>query len=724
MTMRGHKNNGTNRSARRMLASALLASAIMAGGVMPGCQKESDEAQAIRQAKLDFEYLAANHVGVADGSVSKRTYEKIVSSLSKAAGSSNPGEAAAAKLLRARANARQAELLAMQASRTEGRVLDTILVVRGSLNQWKDLNASAAALTAYDPSKAFSDLDQQIAEKEKEIAAAQADLTKLEGEVSTLQASVSAAQASVLGERSKEAALRTQAIDTSQTQRADLVTRANQAKRAGDGFDKQSSDLQAQISKMNPTVEEAKNRLAAARSDRALLDVAKGEVTKLVRINAEQSKKTIEGEKDAQGNTTRYGARQMSENLTRQVATLRSLREKMNVEGDEGSESSGSRSLMATYDEALKLYESAAIEAGKAKSTSGVKGGPAELDVATYEHGQADVLIAKARGLQAYSSLMSALAGAQPSLPDASFAAEAAEAKKAFDEALLAAQDAYSKARSTYETAGAKVQAAQVKDRLDQIGRTLATFDPRAPAPPPEAMPDAAPPADGAETAVTPGADGTPPTPPTAEVMPEGLEGEVLTTMQALIDDLKKPDMAAFGSNVIFKNEQQQEGFTRMSPLLAKSVEVDKAAIERFGGTVSALTKQHKGELGPAVEAMGFEATKPVELAIDYLMTAEPSDLQVIASPGNPDEVSVTSKTGKLAEPMTLSKIDGAWKLQLDSGLGDSPLPDAMIPALSTALEEIRAGITEGNYADAVAMLKDLVEKAVAAARSAMEPPK
>lgn len=718
MTMRGNKNSGTNRPGRGALASALIAAAILTGGVLPGCQKESDEAQAIRQAKLDFEYLAANHVGVADGSATKKSYEKIVSNLGKAASSSIPGEAAAAKLLRARANARQADLLSTQAASAERRVLDTIVTVRASLNQWKDMNSAAVALTSYDPSKALQGLDGQIVEKEKDITSAQAELSRLQGEVAKLEASKAAAQTSVQAERAREAGLRAQATNKSQTERADLVTKANEAKRAGDGFDKQASDLQAQIAKMSPTVDEAKRTLDAAKSDRALLDIAKSEITRLVRINAEQSKKTIDGETDAQGNTSRYGAKQMADSVTRQVAALRAAREKT---GD-GDEAGSGRSLMALYEEAEKLYRNAAGEAGKAKGASGVKGGPAELDVATYEHGLADLLMAKARGLQSYTTVMIALAEAKPALADPSFATEAGEAKKLFDETLLAAQDAYTQAKSTYETAGSKVQATQVKDRLDQIARTLATFDPRLPKQP-EVEADPKPPTEGTDTAVKPTKEGESPTAPTAPaVLPEGLEGEVLAAVQKLTEDLKKPDLVAFASGVMFKNDKQRDFFTKVAPMQNKTFELDNALHEHFGRSMKDLAEEFSKQIGDSAGLVALANSSPDQLAVEYLRTAEPSDMQVTPTAENPDEVQVTSKSGKLKDPFIMARADGSWKMQLDIPVEAGELTDTFITEISAAYDIIINNVKSNKYnRDAIAMFTDLGAEFVKARNRLLE---
>src|SRR5262249_4361230 len=112
--------------------------------------------------------------------------------------------------------------------------------------------------------------------------------------------------------------------------------------------------------------------------------------------------------------------------------------------------------------------------------SSGPKGNQSEFAQATYRHSKADVLIAKARGLEGNLSILAALAGAKPALTG-DYAKQADDAKKTFDEALTAARDCYTEAKGLYEKAGAKEEGAQMKEKLQLIAKMLAGMDPRQP---------------------------------------------------------------------------------------------------------------------------------------------------------------------------------------------------------------------------------------------------
>jgi hypothetical protein len=186
--------------------------------------------------------------------------------------------------------------------------------------------------------------------------------------------------------------------------------------------------------------------------------------------------------------------------------------------------------------------------------------------------------------------------------------------------------------------------------------------------------------------------------------VPDGVAGEVLTVVLKMADDLKKPDMAAFASSVVFKNEKQQEWFTRLSPIQAKVLELDNVVFEKFGHSLSELAREHKEEQKGLEfgSMMSIEGISPNQAVFDFLRHSDASDLQVNTNAGNADEASVTSKSGKLTDNMTMAKIDGAWKLQLDL---EAPavtvtISGEAITKYTTALDKVIADVKADKYKD------------------------
>jgi len=688
-----------NRPLKTTLVCGQLAVAIALGGALNGCGQESDETAAIRQARADLDYLAAKGTLVAEGAPTRITYDKIVSNLTKAAGSSSPGEASAAKVIRARASARLADQLSSKAALIEQRVLDQVVGLRATLDQWQNLSAAATALNAFDPKASLAELDKQAAAKDSEIAQAQSALSALEAGVATLEKDTAEALEKSRAERARETEFRTQSVDKSQTERADLITKANEARRAADTFDRTASEIGAEIAKQTPAVTEAKLNLAALRSARALIDTSKADIDRMVKINAAQSKRTVDGERDKDGNIVALGTRQLAEDITRRMADLQKLRES-GLETDESTSS-----LADLYERAEQLYASAASEAAKAKSGGG-KSSSADLDIASYEHSLADVLVSKTRGLQEYALMLASLAAAKPPLPT-DFSADATEAKTAFDAALIAAQDAYTKSKTSYERAGSQERVENVKNRIEEIARRLSAFDPRNPEVT-EPVEDDAAAADAGPDAVGGEVDPAAPDQPKPEVATAGLEGEVTTFALSLQADLKKPDIAAFGEKVIFRNDKQKENFAKMLPLRQKGAEFDNACLEHFGKVSHELAKEHAADLAGTFIA-GFAGADQEDLALAYLLVADASDYAISPSPDDPDGARLTSKSGKVTEPLAFRKVDGVWKFLNDTQNDVSEMPESMIQPILATLDRITSNVKANKYnRDAVAMLKDL----------------
>lgn len=686
-----------NRPFYTISISGRLALALSMTALLNGCGRESDEAAALRQARQDLEYLASYHGTAPDGK--SISYDKIVSNLSKVSSSSVQGEADAAHLLRAEASARSGNLIAGRITSVERDALRSIVTIQNTLNHWRLLGDSATSLTSYDPKSLIDDLNKQATERDAEIATISAELKTAEAALAQLEAQAKEAQEKAQSERTREANFRTQAIDKSQTQRAELIEQANAASRTGDGFEKTASELLAEAGKQRPGVEETRRRLDSARSQRALIDLSKTEIERLARVSADQSKKTVDGDKIA-GGADRVGVKQLQEQLLAQVAALEQLRDKGAGEGSEP--------LDEMYDKAQQQFSTASSEAGKVKGSGG-KSGATTLAIAGYKQGLADLLMAKARGLEAYAGIMQTLATTQPALPG-DFGKKAADAKAAYEKTLTEAQAAYTDSRGNFESTGSREQVERVKLRIESIAATLATFDPSSPVTPPTPNENA----DGATPTApvdgTPTAEGTPkPTPEeTRPVATDAMSAEVIAAAQILTADVKKGDLQAFSEHVLFRNEKQKEYFAKLIPMRSKTLELSKACKEAFGKGFTPLSKEfmaNQGALGG-----GTQVTQE-ELLLDYLLHAEPSDMSVSPSPDNEDQALVSSVSGEIKEPMRFAKRDGTWKLMLDIPPSPIEFKESFMQAFNVAMDNAIGGIKSGKYGtDSAAMFKELYE--------------
>ncbi len=671
------------------LCAPIILSAVF-GAFTPGCGQESDETAAVRQARRDLEYLAANSGVAPEGK--GLTYEKIIQNLGKAASSSNQGEADAARIIRAQANARSADLSAAAAARRERDSLSQVIRVRATLDRWRHLSDAAAALKSYDPASTLDDLAKQATAKDAEVAGATRELSLAEGALAELQAKAAQAQQQAQAERTREAEFRTQAIDKSQTERADLITKANQASRAGDAFEKTASDLLAQAASQKPAVEQVRLLLDSLRSQRTLIDASRTEIERLVRVNTEQSRKTIDGEKGSGDTSDRVGVKQLQETLLSEVASLDAVRSK----APEGSD----QSLDQLYETAQRHFTTAAGDIRGVKGTGG-KATTTSLTIAGCKHAEGDLLMAKATGLEVYASILESLAQATPSLPG-DFAQQAKDAKAAFDAALTAARDAYSAARSDYESAGNREQMERVKTRLDTIGKSLASFDPRAPQTPVES-PDQPAPTDPSTPTAGTGTDpvanpGTAPvataSQPVAPVATDGMAGEVIAVAQTIATATQKPDAQAFMAHIVFRNDKEKEQFTKTIPLFTKSIELDKACMEVFKKSTVDVLREEMVRTNATFSSLSDE-----DIALSYFTFADAADFQVTASPDSENEALFSSVAGKLKNPLRFRKMSDGWKWLFEIDERDVVAEDKITP-YANALQSITDKLRGGAYGE------------------------
>lgn len=686
-----------NTSSRKWTTPRELAlAAVMAAAIGLGGCGQDDNTKTIEQAKRNLETLAAtNEAGLSKG----LTYDKVISDLAKVADSKKAGDSAAARLVRSIAYLRQADDSTSEVVVKEREARRLASSVRGSHDQWVDLNAQAQALRNFDAEKGLKQLDDQLAAKAAEISKTKDSLAQARQELKSLQDRQAAAQQKSRAQRDRELEIRNQMIAKSQTERADLVRQANEAKRTGDGFDVEAADLLAQANRQIPAIGELELREQRLGAQKTMLEASKKELQQAVERAQQQADRALKGA--TEGGVTYVGAQQVADQLRKSLGAMDELRS----------------AIAAPADEAARLYEQALSEVKRAKSGAGAQGGPSasntKLQEASVHHAKADLLLTRARGLDYYADLLKLLAETKPALADAAkYASEsdsgAADAKKMLEES----EKEFAEAKDLYEQAGSSQKAQEVKDRLEQIAGALAAFAGR-PATEP-AQPEA-----GAEVAQNPAetkpgeakpGEQKPSEEPQAEANFEGEKAAVFDVLQKLAAAMKAKDHEAMLQTVVFRNPQQEETFRKVIPVLVKEEALSAACVERFGSTFDQLFDDYLTQQGADASAVAKARRTGIE-AFRRLETMDPSDLDIAVQPDGTD-AEVTFKSARTAEPIECMKLDAGWKVKLDFEMDRQLNSESFLQMEQKVMETITENIKNGQYAsDSQKMIKDFIQE-------------
>ncbi len=654
--------------ARTSGRAVLVGVALMASVLAASCGR-SDADAAIRQATIDLGSVsAAGSVPSASLTLRTKVYTKVIQDLTKAAGSPRGVQASTAHLLRARANAGLGDIDAGRADVIERQAMDRVAVLRALADQWQSLSASAAALEQYDPRDALADLDKQTAAKDKERDEARAAKKKADEAVAALEARAQEALAKAKTERDAEAAIRHDAVGKSETEREALIVKASQRKRAGDALDKQAAQFRAEAAMQAPNADELQRQIERLNKQFDLLSKAKAQTIELAQKMKERAK------------ATRDDAAQSAQQIAEKLAQLLAIR------GALEKPAAGDRS---PYDVAATEYRAAIDEAEAA--ARGVKGEPQSVALmakAAHQHSLAALVTSKARGMQAWASLLEVLATMKPALPEAArYGKDAEEAKKAFDNGLAQANKAYIDAKDSYAKVGGSKE---VKDRLEEVGKILeqiATGEvkPEKPAP--------APPAGGT------GGDAAAPSKGTSEE-------QVRAMLNQLIAAMSQGQFDKIGDYILFKDDAQRQAFQSVMPFMVKAAAFDGACKAKYGQDFQTIVQQSKSEvLKTAPLSMLVQMISVMGKAADFGPVSS-KDATVKVLDDSHAEVGVAGS--EFGDTLKVVKADGRWKAEV-------PMPEvagADLKVLAPALElfgkfldETTGNIKRGEYPNGPAML-------------------
>jgi hypothetical protein len=690
----------TRVTARKVAMAALMGVAV----TLVGCGGDDEDAAKIRQAKIDMQTLAATYQPGQSGG--KASYEKVISSLDKAAQSTEPGEATAARLIRAQAYMRQGDEAAAQAAVEERSSHRIAQAARAQHDRWHNLQAQATALEQYDPKGDIAKIDEQIAARDAEIAQTKTELAKAEQELAALRQGAEEAQAKSQAKRDSEMSIRGRMIDKSQVERAELVKQANNAKREGDAFDLQAADLLAQMGRQQPAIAELQTKVQRLEAHKLVLGASRQNAVAAAEQARQQAQRTRDGVVSG-GKVELVGAKQVGEELTGTIAALKEARAKLD----------------APTDNATGLYDKALGEVSKAKGGGGAArgGGDTRLIEASVHHARADLFLSRGNGLASHAALMKLLGESEPKLPSAAeYASAAKEASTAAAAMMESAKEEFTKARTLYTEAGQSQKAQDVKDRLEQIATALLAFGAKGEAPADQG--GETPATDGGnDVATVPAAGGKPEgTPPgdQAPVTPASFSAEqaaVLALAEKISGVMKKHEYDNLMPLMVFRNSKQEEIFKKVTPIFAKDEALDAACVERFGRTFEELLL----ELGENVD----NSMNRGERELARLRTLDPNDLEITILPGGTD-AEMRFKSARAAAPLEAMKVGDEWKLKLDFEYEGAMASDGFIAAIGKALDTVTENIKAGKYGtDAQKMVNDVVAQLMKAMADAIKPP-
>lgn len=455
------RRNGNTAGTRVALAAGLLAALALGG-----CGRPTPDQEALAKARRSM--LALTGGADAATATSRRQVQAEVLNALKGVPErlSQTGEQAAAWMLIAQAQAGLAQIEAETATDLERQRLGLISEARSAAGLFDAHQALASALESKDFVPDLASLDAAL--RETDTLGVEAGKAKSEAEkrLADLEAASGAKLEQARAERDAEARARADARLAGVEARPALFERAFEAARRADGFERESSDLQAQAAVFRPQVAVAMLDIDRAQRQREMLTLSR----KGVEDRAAQSRQ--------QAAAVRAEAAKAAEQFAAAVKKIEEL-----TGGDLGK----------AYDAAIAGYAQAQQTMRKAVQAAGEDKAPLALSVGHFAQSGADVHSARARGLAMVRDVLAWSVGLKPPMPAA---AESGSLLSTVNERLAAstaaAAQGYEAARLALNATGAR---GEIAERLKAVSAML----PGAPPPPPaeQAAPTEPPPGDG-----------------------------------------------------------------------------------------------------------------------------------------------------------------------------------------------------------------------------------
>jgi hypothetical protein len=351
------------------------------------------------------------------------------------------GYAEAAAVTVARAKLGLATQAAQESAAAETLALRKVRVIRGLLSEYLTLDAVARAAAAFDPRADLTELDSLIANRRSDAAVYQRQKSDIDAQIADLEAKIADLEAKAAAERSQAGTLGLEMAGVNAQRAAELAAEAREYTLRADQFELEAVRIQGRVGQLRPSAAEIGLNVQKAEAQIELLENSKRELEERARM----------AESDAA--EARAAAAQARARLTETAAELVSFRES---EVDRKAEAV--LTLLGQVESALRdartvLKDSAAIARASAEEVRG------------------SVWARRAAGQNEAAAIYEALADASipgPHAENARAAREAAgESADASAQAFQAAASALRSVRSRGD-ASDKLQAAA--ERIDRLG--------------------------------------------------------------------------------------------------------------------------------------------------------------------------------------------------------------------------------------------------------------
>ncbi len=419
--------------ARRIIALSL---ACGAGALLGGCDDSAEASRALEDAQAS---LVALHAGSPPPpvesveSINKQIRQTLAPALA------NDDVRGAAKLIEGQTHLGDAEASMTRAERLEveaGSMIAEAQSLAGRLYAWRHARADAAG--SYTPDESVSDIDEAISTAQRERTALIEERDAIGVRLSGLENAAAAARDEVRTLREREISLRDGSITLDGDERLAAIRDAFGAQRDADSVLARASDLEAQAAQLRPTIEELDRRISGAEG-----------LVELLRASRES----------------------LQERGARHARTAQVDREQANVAA---SRLEGLLDELSTFrtDELEPAYAAAAAAFSKAQSSlrAASSDGASGLWLATAQHGQASLALARSGSAERYSDVLDALSQMEPRL---AFAGElqsrAKEARDAAEGFMNEARDAYQQAASGFSRGARGPHADRLRDLANRL---------------------------------------------------------------------------------------------------------------------------------------------------------------------------------------------------------------------------------------------------------------
>ncbi|MCA3006677.1 MAG: hypothetical protein IOD15_15140 [Phycisphaerales bacterium] len=639
------------RPARPLVLAAMLGVSL----AMVGCEDpKAKQAQVIRDAAALVDRLTAAGQQV-DPTVSGRTkaLNEIISTVQPLAAEKGGPMAGPASSIIARAKGTLAEMAALEAVEAEQQALRVIAGVRSALDVYTR-NAAAGASGAGDAAKDTASLEARRQTLQGELAALTAEANRLNEEVNKREKEAERLLGQAKTKREEAAGVRAAASKLSAQEQLESLKRSTATVREADELDRQASFLRAEAAALQPEISLTQQRIEGTRKGIEGVEAA----VKSIREREVASKATSAASREAAGKA--------AADIAQGLEALNTLR----------------AGAVTQKVDAAKRQFSEAIAAAKAAGPLANK-----VSLASLEHGLADVLVRRARGLAAQEEVLNLLAAATPALPTAAdLKKAAADAGAARTAALDEAKAALEAAEQAYAAGGG---GGDLQTQLEKVAASLKAIREGDYS---GTKPSAAPAAGGAASA---GGGGT-----TAAAAESAVVAEVRAAARAYLEASVNGDNAAVNAMSKFADDSERR-ISEVSVSLMKAVfRLNGACKAKFG---KSLAQVANGAAGPLQQLVDVS-----ELSGDWA-----------------DKFTITMKGDQAAElrlaemqgaDMDAVKEGGKWLFMGTAEMRQqmataAPMMMPMLKAMSGAIEAVAADVESGKITEASAVMAAIQAK-------------